>query len=56
VAIISTPQGVMTGPEARRRNVGGEVLSHAHGFPLRLVAPERRGFQWIKWLATIEVV
>jgi small subunit ribosomal protein S8 len=28
VAIISTPQGVMTGPEARRRNVGGEVLCY----------------------------
>lgn len=45
--------------EARRAlaatHVGGEVLSHAHGFPLRLVAPERRGFQWIKWLAAIEV-
>ena len=35
--------------EARRAlvatHVGGEALSHAHGFPLRLVAPERRGFQ-----------
>lgn len=28
VAILSTPQGVMTGPEARRRNVGGEVLCY----------------------------
>ena len=36
-------------------HVGGEPLSHAHGFPLRLVAPERRGFQWIKWLTTIEI-
>lgn len=26
VAIVSTPQGVMTGEEAHRRNVGGEVL------------------------------
>ncbi len=46
--------------EARRAllatHVGGEALAHAHGFPLRLVAPERRGFQWIKWLTTIEVV
>ena len=45
--------------EARRAllatHVGGEPLAHQHGFPLRLVAPERRGFQWIKWLATIEV-
>ena len=45
--------------EARRAllatHVGGEPLAHAHGFPLRLVAPERRGFQWIKWLTEIEV-
>ncbi|GBC83303.1 30S ribosomal protein S8 [bacterium HR10] len=26
IAILSTPKGVMTGREARRRNVGGEVL------------------------------
>ena len=24
--------------------VGGETLSHSHGFPLRLVAPGKRGF------------
>ncbi len=46
--------------EARRAllatHVGGEPLSHEHGFPLRLVAPERRGFQWIKWLDAIEVL
>ncbi len=28
VAIMSTPQGVMTGKEARRRGVGGEVLCY----------------------------
>ena len=36
-------------------HVGGERLSHGHGFPLRLVAPDRRGFQWIKWVDRIEV-
>jgi DMSO/TMAO reductase YedYZ molybdopterin-dependent catalytic subunit len=36
-------------------HVGGERLSHGHGFPLRLVAPDRRGFQWIKWVDGIEV-
>ncbi len=45
--------------EARRAlvatHVGGEPLSHEHGAPLRLVAPQRRGFQWIKWLVAIEV-
>ncbi|EMA52937.1 molybdopterin-dependent oxidoreductase [Halococcus thailandensis] len=33
----------------------GERLSHGHGFPLRLVAPGRRGFQWVKWIEEIEV-
>jgi len=28
VAILSTPEGVMTGKEARRRGVGGEVLCY----------------------------
>ena len=26
VSFMSTPKGVMTGPQARRRNVGGELL------------------------------
>lgn len=28
IAILSTPKGVMTGNEARRQNVGGEVLCY----------------------------
>ncbi len=28
IAILSTPQGIMTGQEARRRNVGGEILCY----------------------------
>lgn len=35
--------------------VGGEPLSHGHGAPLRLVAPGRRGFQWVKWVTLIEL-
>jgi DMSO/TMAO reductase YedYZ molybdopterin-dependent catalytic subunit len=37
-------------------HVGDEVLNHLHGFPLRAVAPTRRGWFWIKWLTEIEVV
>jgi len=35
--------------------VDGETLSHGHGFPLRLVAPQRRGFQWVKWVESVRV-
>lgn len=46
--------------EARRAllatHVGEEPLSHEHGFPLRLVAPGRRGFEWVKWITRIEVL
>ena len=36
-------------------HVGGEALSHGHGAPLRLVARDRRGFQWVKWVVRIEL-
>jgi DMSO/TMAO reductase YedYZ molybdopterin-dependent catalytic subunit len=36
-------------------HVGDERLSHGHGAPARLVAPGRRGFQWVKWVERIEV-
>ena len=35
--------------------VGEETLSHRHGFPLRLVAVGKRGFEWVKWVDFIEV-
>ncbi|HEV3400736.1 MAG TPA: molybdopterin-dependent oxidoreductase, partial [Acidimicrobiales bacterium] len=35
--------------------VGGEPLSPGHGFPARLVAPDRRGFWWVKWVDEIDV-
>ncbi len=34
--------------------VGGRPLSAGHGFPARLVAPGRRGFWWVKWVAAVE--
>ena len=37
-------------------HIGEEPLSYEHGFPLRLVAPGRRGFEWVKWITRIEVL
>ncbi len=34
---------------------GGAPLSAGHGYPLRLVAPDRRGFWWVKWVDRIEL-
>lgn len=33
---------------------GGEPLTPGHGFPARIVAPDRRGFWWVKWVQAIE--
>ena len=35
---------------------GGALLSAGHGSPVRLVAPGRRGFWWVKWVAEVRVV
>lgn len=37
-------------------HVGGTPLADAHGAPARLVAPNRRGFEWVKWVTRITVL
>ncbi len=37
-------------------HLGEEPLSYEHGFPLRLVAPGRRGFEWVKWIVRVDVL
>jgi len=34
--------------------VGGAPLSIRHGAPMRIVAPGRRGFWWVKWVTSVE--
>lgn len=36
-------------------HVGEAALTYDHGAPARLVAPGRRGFEWVKWVTRIEV-
>ena len=46
--------------EARRgallaTGVAGHGLPDANGAPCRLVAPDRRGLEWVKWVTEVEV-
>lgn len=36
-------------------HVAGQPLPHGNGAPLRLVAPDRRGLEWVKWVTEIEL-
>jgi hypothetical protein len=33
--------------------LGGMPLDPGHGFPVRIVAPDLRGYWWVKWVSTI---
>jgi hypothetical protein len=34
--------------------LGDDPLSAGHGYPARIVAPDRRGYWWVKWVVSIE--
>jgi hypothetical protein len=35
--------------------LGGMPLDAGHGYPVRLVAPDRRGYWWVKWVTAITI-
>jgi len=35
--------------------VAGQLLTDEHGYPVRLVVPGHRGFDWVKWVTQITV-
>jgi len=35
--------------------LGGMPLDPGHGFPVRIVAPDRRGYWWVKWVTAITI-
>jgi len=35
--------------------LGGMPLDAGHGFPVRIVAPDRRGYWWVKWVTAITI-
>jgi hypothetical protein len=51
---VRLPVGDLDGVLLATR-VAGRTLRRGHGFPLRLVAPGRRGFWWVKWVDRIEL-
>jgi DMSO/TMAO reductase YedYZ molybdopterin-dependent catalytic subunit len=36
--------------------INGETMLPRHGYPLRLVLPEKYGMKWAKWITEIEFV
>jgi hypothetical protein len=36
-------------------SVAGATLTRGHGFPVRLIAPGYRGFEWVKWIGRISL-
>jgi DMSO/TMAO reductase YedYZ molybdopterin-dependent catalytic subunit len=36
--------------------LNGVTLPKDHGYPLRLVVPDKTGYKWVKWVIKIEVV
>ncbi len=46
---------VLTGRPLLAYEVNGRELPRIHGWPLRVVAPGKWGYKWVKWVTEIEV-
>ena len=61
IRVTSTTGFVRTFPAADAERLWlateleGHPLTAGHGAPVRLVAPGRRGFWWVKWVASVEL-
>ena len=46
---------IETGAPILAYEVNGEPLPREHGWPLRVVAPGKWGYKWVKWVTELEV-
>ena len=46
---------IQSGKPILAYQVNGQDLPREHGWPLRVVAPEKWGYKWVKWVTQIEV-
>ena len=46
---------VMSGEPILAWGIGDTPLPREHGWPLRIVAPGKYGYKWVKWVTEIEV-
>jgi DMSO/TMAO reductase YedYZ molybdopterin-dependent catalytic subunit len=53
-ATLST-EYIRSGRPILAYEVDGEPLPRTHGWPVRVVAPDKYGYKWVKWVTELEV-
>jgi DMSO/TMAO reductase YedYZ molybdopterin-dependent catalytic subunit len=46
---------VLAGKPILAYELNGQELPRIHGWPLRVVAPDKWGYKWVKWVTEIEI-